>query len=163
MNIPEDTLRNLVITFFFAIYWGAMISGMPKFSVFQIWTFKRPGHRWRLVLRLLFGVLVLNIYPIVLFYAIYNGPFVPTHAPEAILCAGIAALSVFSAVFLLPGLLQMGFGKILYPSYSIDPDYSWYTEAAKENIGRRDSWFVMILTAIAYVIIPFFIAWLIAR
>jgi hypothetical protein len=166
MLLDDNTLRNLAVTFFYAIYWGAMISSMPKYNVFQIWTIRRPGNRWRPVLRLIYGVTVLNILPLLLFAFIYKEPWftiVPKHAPRAFLCSGIASLSVFSCVFLLPGLLQAGLGRILYPSFKNKSDLSWISEALDDGIEPGDPWWSMIITFVLYLIIPISIAAILAQ
>lgn len=165
MELDSSTIRNLVVTFFFAVYWGAMISSMPKFDVFDVWTFSREGQRWRAVARLMFGIALLNIYPIALFAFIYREPWFPIifpSMPKAMLSAGIASLSVFSAVFLLPGLMQAGLGRFFYPKPQTGNSMSWPEEALKENIQPSDSAGVMLTVAALYVVVPFFAAWLIA-
>ena len=166
MNMDNDTIRNLAITFFFAVYWGAMISSMPKFAVFQIWTFTRKGHGLRIVGRLVYGIFILNIFPMALFWFIYHEPWftiVPRILPKALLCAGIASLSVFSAVFLLPGSLQLFFARFFYPDHKVDPKMSWEAESAKEHITSNDSAWVMLVTFLLYIVVPLLIAYLLAR
>ena len=158
MTVDPDSVRGLALTFFFAVYWSAMISSMRTFKAFQIWTIGRSTHGTRPFWRLLHGVIVLNFIPIAIFAFLYAEPWfkiVPHSAPAALLCAGVASLSVFSVVFLLPGLLQAGLGRKLYPDHATSPNESWEALARAEgDIEPTDSAKAMLITAILYVVVP---------
>ena len=157
--------RNVAIVFFFAIFWGAVISSMRTFKVFHIWTFKRPGHGWRVVLRLVVGIIVLNLFPLFLCYFIYLEPWfkiVSEQSPMMFICAGISSLSVFSIVFLLPGIMQLGFGEFLYPKKDCWVDVA-KGEKDVADIEKSDGATVLLLTALAYIVVPLGASHLLAK
>lgn len=157
--------RDVAIVFFFAIFWGATISSMRTFKVFHIWTFNRPGHGWRVILRLVVGVIILNLIPLFLCYFIYLEPWfviVPDQSPAMFVCAGISSLSVFSIVFLLPGIMQFGFGEFLYAKNDCWVDIARGNDDIAD-IAEDDGTAVLLSTAAAYIVVPIAASALLAR
>lgn len=155
--------RNVAIAFFFAIFWGTAISSMRTFKLFHIWTFKRPGHGWRVIVRLAIGVVILNVIPLLICYFIYMEPWfviVPKQSPAMFICAGVSSLSVFSIVFLLPGIMQTGLGRLIYPK---DDCWEKIAKSKDDDIIKEDGACVFLLTAVVYIIVPIIVSALLVR
>ncbi|MDP8227048.1 MAG: hypothetical protein P9L89_05360 [Candidatus Celaenobacter polaris] len=170
-----ELARNTAITFFFAIFWGTAISSMRTYKVFHIWTLNRKGNGIRVVFRLAVGVIILNVVPLLIYYFIYTEPWfqiVPPKSPAMFICAGVSSLSVFSIVFLLPGIMQLGLGRLLYAK-AIDKDddkeikESWVSIAKGdeeiEDISKKDGSIVFFVTAILYIVVPIIASSFIAK
>ena len=167
--------RGTAIIFFFAVFWGTAISSMRTFKVFHIWTFNRQGNGIRVVFRLVVGVIILNVVPLLICYFIYTEPWfqiVPSKSPAMFVCAGVSSLSVFSIVFLLPGVMQIGLGRLLYAKAIDKDDYaereeSWVRIAKGdgeiEDISKKDGSIVFFVTAILYIVVPIIASSFIAK
>jgi hypothetical protein len=169
-----ELARSTAITFFFAIFWGTAISSMRTYKVFHIWTFNRRGNGIGVVFRLVVGIIILNVVPLLIYYFIYTEPWfqiVPPNSPAMFICAGVSSLSVFSIVFLLPGVMQIGLGKLLYAK-AIDKDdketeESWESIARGDekiaDISKKDGSVVFFVTAILYIVVPIIASSFIAK
>lgn len=132
LGLIDENIKYIAVTFFFGIFWGAMISNMHFYRLFKIWpkgADKGSGccKLKKQSFRLMYGVLILNIFPLFIFMLLINDFFgyvqiIPetTKTYIVFICSGVASLSVFSFSFMLPGLLQIKFHKCLYPQSSVN-------------------------------------------
>jgi len=97
------------LIFFFGIFWATVLSTVPNYELFAISSLIRPETRSKAITRWLVGVLVLNVFPPGLLFAITQTNILPDQAgPKAVCCSALASLSVVSLFFVLQGLLVSG-------------------------------------------------------
>lgn len=169
LGLIDENIKYLAITFFFGIFWGAMISNMHFYKLFKIWP-KSADHcskkkKRKQLGRFVYGVSILNILPLFLFIILINDfwgyiQIIPetqnTHI--VFICSGVASLSVFSFSFFLPGLLQIKFHNYLYPKPTENNEsdcWTWKKIAKESNIAEDPvRGFVNLLVGVLYLIIP---------
>jgi len=141
----ERTFReSAAITLIFALFWGTAISGMKSCGVFNIWM---NTNVLQCIGRLIVGVMILNFLPMVLLLLVFEAVPNDVTDRQTLACAGVASLSVFSVVFLLPAVLQMGFGNVLYGQAN------WTSEATKAEVPTN-GWLPSFLVGVCYIVVP---------
>jgi len=157
--------RDTALAFFFAVFWSVAISGMKLLRVFHVWDYAAYAEkrRWLAGVRLVYGVLIVNVLPFGLF--VLAQKVVPDRTNTTTLCACVASLSVFSICFFLPCPLQFGLGQVLYPHPAKKLEKLSWAGAAHEGemgIARKDA-LVSLGTGLMYCIVPILAAMLLAH
>jgi len=174
LGLIDENIKYIAVTFFFGIFWGAMISNMHFYRLFKIWpkSLDKGAKKAKQFGRFVYGVSILNILPLFLFVALINDcwgliQIIPetenTH--YTFISAGVASLSVFSFSFFLPGILQLGLHNCLYPKSLkiIEPGlWTWKKIAKDSNIAEDRGW-ASITAGVIYLLLPLFVSFLIGR
>ena len=101
---------STALTFFFGIFWATILSKVP--DEYKLFLVDKGFKSWFI------GILFLNIYPLILLFILFKTSSIIPKNDKTImtLCAAIASLSVFSALFFLRAMIRGCFDMMKYNS-----------------------------------------------
>lgn len=146
--------RTTAIIFFYGLFWATALSSVDGFRAFDTYACFHGKERWKAVLRCLASFIIVDILPAFGLWVTYRSPWiVPKDSVGgiAVVCAGIASLSVFATPRLLHAVIATRHTRDLFYN-PVD-----WAEVVKSR-RSQDNLLGHLLPAAAYVVVPWSLA-----